>query len=372
MKKVLFIDRDGTLIKEFPPKYQIDSFKKIIFYPKVIYYLSKIANNLNYKLIMVTNQDFLGTEKFPEKKFWYSHNHIIRTFEGEKVYFSEIYININIPEDYSYMRKPGIGMLINYLSKYYNITNSFVIGDRITDVFFAKNLGCYAIWINKKNNIKKLKNNIFLKTKNWKKIYKYLKFNNYRKSIINRKTLETDINIILNIDGKGRSKIYTGLGFFDHMLNQVAFHGNLDLNIFIKGDLDIDEHHTIEDTGIALGEAFYKALGNKKGIERYGSFFIVMDDCLTKFHLDFGGRSYFFWKVKFFREKIGQFPTEMFYHFFKSFSNSSLCNIHIQSKGKNEHHKIESIFKAFGKSIKIAINFDKKKNNKLPTTKGKL
>ncbi|WP_185869788.1 bifunctional histidinol-phosphatase/imidazoleglycerol-phosphate dehydratase HisB [Blattabacterium cuenoti] len=386
MKKILFIDRDGTIIEENPPIYQIDSIEKITFLPKVIYFLSKIVQELDYDLIMVTNQDGLGTNKFPEKIFWPIHNHILNLLKTEGINFSSVFIDKTFPEEKSSTRKPGIGMLTSYLnSKEYDISKSFVIGDRFTDVLLAKNLGCQSIWIKKnfhfKNftkeekdyystiNEKILKKIISLKTDNWKKIYEYLSSMSNKKFVYERTTSETDIKISLSLYGKGRYHIQTGLGFFDHLLEQIAFHSSIDINIKIKGDLYIDEHHTIEDTAIALGEVFNQSLGNKKGLERYGFYILPMDDSLATVALDLGGRSKLLWKTKFFRQKIGKVPTEMFYHFFKSFCLSAKCNLYINAIGINEHHKIESIFKCFAKAIKMAIqkNFIK---NKIPSSKG--
>ncbi|WP_185869217.1 bifunctional histidinol-phosphatase/imidazoleglycerol-phosphate dehydratase HisB [Blattabacterium cuenoti] len=388
MKKVLFIDRDGTLIRENHHTYQIDSIEKINFYPKVIFFLAKIVQDLNYDLVMVTNQDGLGTEKFPEKIFWPIHNHILNVLKSEGINFSSVHIDKTFPEEKSSTRKPGIDMLVNYLQSngLYNISESFVIGDRLTDVLLAKNLGCKSIWIKENDhyknltkdekdyystiNKKDLKKTISLKTNSWKNIYEYLLSISNNRLEHNRITLETNVKISIFLNGKGSSHIQTGIGFFDHLLQQMAFHSSIDLNIKTKGDLYVDEHHTIEDTGIALGEIFDKSLGNKKGIERYGFYLIPMDDSLSTVALDLGGRSQLIWKVKFFREKIGKVSTEMFYHFFKSFSVSAKCNLYIHSQGKNEHHKIESIFKCFGKSIKMAIR--KNSSNKIPSSKGLL
>ncbi|AWU42734.1 bifunctional histidinol-phosphatase/imidazoleglycerol-phosphate dehydratase [Blattabacterium punctulatus] len=381
MKKILFIDRDGTIIQETPPNYQIDTIEKVNFFPKVIFFLTKIVNELDYDLVMVTNQDGLGTEKFPEKNFWPIHNHILRILKTEGINFSSIHIDRTIPEEYSSTRKPGIGMLTSYFNSDYDLSNSFVIGDRITDVLLANNLGCKSIWINENNHYvsekefsierKNFKKKIVLKTDNWKNIYEYLKYLSNKKLIKHRrKTLETDVKITIQLYGEGKSDIKTGLGFFDHLLEQISFHSMIDMNIHTNGDLNIDEHHTIEDTAIALGEIFNKSIIDKRGIERYGFFSIPMDDSLATVILDLGGRSELSWKTNFFNEKIGQVPTEMFIHFFKSFSSYAKCNIHIYATGKNDHHKIESIFKAFARAIKMAIQ----KNNikKLPSSKGLL
>jgi imidazoleglycerol-phosphate dehydratase / histidinol-phosphatase len=378
MKKILFIDRDGTMIKEYPPDYQINSFDKLSFYPGVFKWLGKIAEEFDYTFVLVSNQDGLGTEKFPEPDFWPVHNLIMSTFANEGIIFSEELIDRSMPEDNLVTRKPGIGMFTSYLNKTgYDIDNSFVIGDRITDVQLAKNLGCKAIWLNNnpelggrevKDSVEDLRKIVAVETKDWKEIYLFLK--GKRKYAHRRKTAETNIEIDIDLDGSGRSKIDTGLEFFNHMLDQVARHGGIDLNIKVNGDLKVDEHHTIEDTGIALGEAFAKALGDKKGIERYG-FALPMDETEAKVLLDFGGRNWIVWNADFAREKIGDVPTEMFYHFFKSFSDAAKCNLNISCTGENEHHKIEAIFKAFAKAIKMAIKKDPLKDY-LPSTKGTL
>ena len=378
-KKVLFIDRDGTLIKEAPPTYQLDSFPKLEFYSHMFEYMTKIATELDYELVMVTNQDGLGTKDFPEDTFWPLQNFIMKSLENEKIHFTKVFIDRTFPSENAPTRKPGIGMLLEYLNNdQYDIPNSFVIGDRITDVMLAYNLGCKAFWINNHDGLgeneiptspEELKGTIVLESNEWEKIYLYLKAPP-RKIKHDRSTNETKITIELNLDGSGKASIKTGLAFFDHMLDQLARHGNLDLNIKAEGDLHIDEHHTIEDTGIALGEAFALALGNKRGIERYG-FLLPMDDCLAQVAIDFGGRSWLVWDAEFKREKIGEMPTEMFYHFFKSFSDAAKCNLNIKAEGENEHHKIESIFKAFAKAIKMATKKDINNLN-LPSTKGVL
>ncbi len=375
--KILFIDRDGTLIKEAPPTYQIDSFEKLEFYPHMFEYMRKIALECNYTLVMVSNQDGLGTPAFPEDTFWPVQNFIMKSLENEEIHFSAIHFDKTFPEEHAATRKPGVGMFIEYLNNNnYNIAGSFVIGDRITDMQLAKNLGCKGIWLKNnpalgadeiKGSEEKLKNVIALETQNWKDIYEFLKLPQ-RKISHSRNTNETKIDIELDLDGSGRASIKTGLAFFDHMLEQIAKHGNMDLIISCKGDLNIDEHHTIEDTGIALGEAIVKALGDKRGIERYG-FLLPMDDCLAQVAIDFGGRSWLVWDAEFKRERIGEMPVEMFHHFFKSFSDAAKCNINIRAEGTNEHHKIESIFKAFAKAIKMAVKRDIN-NNSLPTTKG--
>lgn len=379
MKRVLFIDRDGTLIKEAPPTYQIDAWDKLEFYPGAFLYMRKIAEELDYELVMVTNQDGLGTEGFPEDKFWPIHHHIVKSFENEGVSFRATYIDRSFAKDNSPNRKPGTGMLTQYMNTTdYDLTNSFVIGDRITDVQLAKNLGCKAIWLNNdpslgagetKNGMEELRPVIALETQGWEDIYSFLKMG-IRHVIHERNTNETKIRIELNADGNGKASIHTGLGFFDHMLDQIARHGKIDLSINVKGDLHIDEHHTIEDTGIALGEAFAKALVDKRGMERYG-FVIPMDDSEAKVLIDFGGRPWIVWNAEFNREKIGEMPTEMFFHFFKSFSDAAKCNLHIECRGDNEHHKIEAIFKAFAKAIRRAVKRDPF-DNSLPSTKGVL
>ncbi|MFC4740156.1 bifunctional histidinol-phosphatase/imidazoleglycerol-phosphate dehydratase HisB [Flavobacterium ponti] len=376
-KKVLFIDRDGTIIKETQNE-QIDAFDKMIFYPKCIPFLSKIAKELDYELVMITNQDGLGTDKFPEDTFWPVHNFIMKTYENEGVAFDKVFIDKSFPSENKNTRKPGTGLLTDYFSEEYDLENSFVIGDRLTDVELAKNLGSKAIFINDNTNLgtteisvkqEELQPIIALETNDWEKIYKFLKLEN-RTASIQRKTNETDISITLNLDGTGKSNISTGIAFFDHMLDQIARHGQMDLDIQVKGDLEIDEHHTIEDTAIALGQVFAKALGTKLGIERYG-FCLPMDDCLAHVAIDFGGRNWLVWKADFKREMVGKMPTEMFYHFFKSFTDGAKANLNIKAEGTNEHHKIEAIFKAFAKAIKVAVKRDVEKMI-LPSTKGML
>ncbi|HJU46207.1 MAG TPA: bifunctional histidinol-phosphatase/imidazoleglycerol-phosphate dehydratase HisB [Chitinophagaceae bacterium] len=379
MKRVLFIDRDGTLIKEFPPTYQIDSFDKLSFYPGVFEYMSRIAKELDYELVMPTNQDGLGTAGFPEDTFWPVHNFILKSLEGEGVHFSEVLIDKTFPEDNVPTRKPGIGMFTKYLNNPdYDLPNSYVIGDRITDVQLAKNLGCKVIWLNNspglggaevQDSVQELQKVVALETGSWKDIYEFLKLG-LRQVMHDRDTNETQVHIELNLDGSGKVNISTGLGFFDHMLDQIARHGKMDLAIQAKGDLHIDEHHTIEDTGIALGEAFAKALADKRGMERYG-FALPMDEAEAKVLIDFGGRNWLVWDAEFKREKIGEMPTEMFFHFFKSFSDAAKCNLNIECRGDNEHHKIEAIFKAFAKAIRMAVRRDPM-SNYLPSTKGVL
>jgi len=374
-KKVLFIDRDGTIIKE-PEDEQIDTFAKLEFYPKALTYLSKIATELDFALVMVTNQDGLGTANFPEETFWPVHHFILKTLEGEGVKFDDILIDRTFPKDNAPTRKPKTGLLTRYFSSSYDLANSFVIGDRLTDVELAKNLNASAIFINKQTNLgtdevsvkqAELQKFIALETNNWEQIYTFLKLQT-RVAELHRKTNETDIYIKLNLDGTGKSEIKTGIEFFDHMLDQLARHGQMDLDIRIEGDLQVDEHHTIEDTAIALGEVFGRALGNKLGIERYG-FCLPMDDCLAQVAIDFGGRNWLVWEADFKREMIGKMPTEMFYHFFKSFTDGAKANLNIKAEGTNEHHKIEAIFKAFAKAIKAAVKRDVEKMI-LPTTKG--
>lgn len=371
MKKVLFIDRDGTLIIE-PPDEQIDSLEKLEFYPGVFAGLSRIARETDFELVMVTNQDGLGTDRFPENTFWPAHEKMMRTLENEGIRFSKIFIDRSLPHENKPTRKPGTGMLTEFLNGEYDLKNSYVLGDRLTDVELAKNLGAQAILLNngslqEKVKTQKLESFCALTTTDWQQIATFLQ-QPARIASVQRTTKETDIRIEINLDGKGESSISTGLGFFDHMLDQLARHGNIDISIQVQGDLHIDEHHTIEDTALALGEAFIKALGNKRGIERYG-FCLPMDDCLAQVAIDFGGRPWLVWDADFKREKIGEMPTEMFLHFFKSFSDTSKSNLNIKAEGTNEHHKIEAIFKAFAKAIKMAV---KREGNQLPSTKGVL
>ena len=375
MQKILFIDRDGTLALE-PEGYQLDAFDKLIFYPEVFTFLSKIADELDYELVMITNQDGLGTESFPEETFWPVHKFLIKTFENEGVIFRDVFIDKSFPKDNAPTRKPRIGMLTSYLdSTSYDLKNSFVIGDRLTDMELAKNLGSQGIFIANDPNLGKEETNketdfpIALNTTSWKAIYNFLKLKQ-RVVFYERKTNETDIRLQLNLDGIGKSNINTGIPFFNHMIDQLARHGGIDIELTVVGDLEVDEHHTIEDTAIVLGEAFSKALGNKLGMERYG-FCLPMDDCLAQVAIDFGGRNWLVWKAAFKREKIGKMPTEMFIHFFKSFSDRAKANINIKAEGNNEHHKIEAIFKAFAKAIKMAIKRDPDKMI-LPSTKGML
>ena len=377
MKKVLFIDRDGTLIKE-PADYQVDSFEKLEFYPKVFQGLGKIAKDLDYELVLVTNQDGLGTKVYPENTFWPVQNFIMRTLKEEGIVFAEEIIDKTFAKDNQPTRKPNTGLLTKYFSEEYDLENSFVIGDRLTDVELAKNLGAKGIFINDETYLgvdeitvkrNELNDFIALESNDWNTIYEFLKLKDRTATII-RNTNETQIKIDVNLDGTGKSNISTGIAFFDHMLDQIARHGQIDLNIDVKGDLEVDEHHTIEDTAIALGEVFSMALSNKLGIERYG-FCLPMDDCLAQVALDFGGRNWLVWDADFKREMIGKMPTEMFFHFFKSFTDGAKCNLNIKAEGTNEHHKIEAIFKAFAKAIKVAIKRDVTKMV-LPSTKGVL
>jgi imidazoleglycerol-phosphate dehydratase/histidinol-phosphatase len=379
LKRILFIDRDGTLINEAPPTYQLDSFDKLTFYPNMFEYMGRIARELDYELVMVTNQDGLGTDSFPEDTFWPLQNLVMKSLEGEGIHFSAVHIDRSFPEDNAPTRKPGTGMLTQYLNNpAYDIANSYVIGDRITDVQLAKNLGCKAIWLNLdptlgageiKDKVAELRPVITLETTLWSAIYEYLKLG-LRKVVHERNTNETQIKIELNVDGSGKAAIFTGLGFFDHMLDQIARHGKMDLTVRANGDLHIDEHHTIEDTGIALGEAFAQALADKRGMERYG-FALPMDEADAKVLIDFGGRNWIVWNAEFKRDRIGEMPTEMFFHFFKSFSDAARCNLNIECHGDNEHHKIEAIFKAFAKAIRMAVKRDPL-SNYLPSTKGVL
>jgi imidazoleglycerol-phosphate dehydratase / histidinol-phosphatase len=379
-KRILFIDRDGTLINEAPPTYQLDSYDKLTFYPDMFYYMRRIAAELDYELVMVTNQDGLGTDDFPENTFWPLHNLIMKSLVGEAIHFSKVHIDKTYPHENKPTRKPGTGMLTEYLNTdQYDIANSYVIGDRITDMQLAKNLGCKGVWMNIdpslgageiKDKVQEMRQStIVLETSHWKEIYEFLKLG-LRKVSYERNTSETKIKVEVNIDGHGNASISSGLGFFDHMLEQIARHGKIDLAITASGDLHIDEHHTIEDTGIALGEAFAKALADKRGMERYG-FALPMDEADAKVLIDFGGRSWLVWKADFKREKIGEMPTEMFFHFFKSFSDAAKCNLNIECNGDNEHHKIEAIFKAFAKAIRMAVKRDPF-SNYLPSTKGVL
>lgn len=378
MKRVLFIDRDGTLVEE-PDDYQIDSIEKVSFLPCIFTSLSRICKETNFELVMVTNQDGLGTSSFPEDTFWPAHQFIIDTLRREQIVFSEIFIDRSFPHENAPTRKPRLGLLQKYLTEEYDLKNSWVIGDRITDMELAYNLGAKGIFIPKndklgsdeiKKDITEIEKIIALKSVDWNEIAAFLC--RQRGAVtLTRKTLETNILVNLNLDGNGKYQHQTGLGFFDHMLDQLAKHSGIDLSVKVSGDLHIDEHHTIEDTALALGAAFKKALGDKRGIERYGFFILPMDDALSQVAIDFSGRPWVVWNASFKREKVGDFPTEMVFHFFKSFSDSAECNLNISITGENEHHKIESLFKAFAKAIKMAIKKDPD-NTVLPSTKGVL
>ena len=377
MKKVLFIDRDGTLVKEPPIDYQLDAFEKLEFYPDALIYLSKIARELDYELVMVTNQDGLGTDSFPENHFWPVHNLMMETFEGVGVTFDKVLIDKSFPEENASTRKPRTALLNHYLdNEAYDLQGSYVIGDRPTDMQLAVNLGCQGIYMGtdtapgqEELNDVKWKNAVALTTLKWEAIYSFLKL---KRRVISweRNTKETEISLNLNLDGTGESSVDTGIAFFDHMLDQLARHGQMDLELKVNGDLEVDEHHTIEDTALALGEAFDSAIGDKMGMERYG-FCLPMDDCLAQVAIDFGGRPWLVWEATFKREYIGKMPTEMFMHFFKSFSDAARANLNIKAEGQNEHHKIEAIFKAFAKAIKMAVKRDPDKRI-LPSTKGVL
>ncbi|PZX53856.1 imidazoleglycerol-phosphate dehydratase [Algoriphagus ratkowskyi] len=363
-KKVLFIDRDGTIIKEPPTDFQVDSLEKLEFLPKAISNLRKIAEELDFELVMVTNQDGLGTDSFPENTFWPAQYKMLKTLEQENIFFTEILVDSTFEHENAPTRKPQTGLLTKYFSEEYDLANSYVIGDRLTDVKLAENLGAKAIFIGEPTD------RASLSTTDWDEIYEFLKMPP-RLAEVRRITSETDIYIKLNLDGNGHCDIKTGLHFFDHMLEQLGKHGSTDLEIKVNGDLHIDEHHTIEDTALALGEAYLKALGDKKGIYRYG-FLLPMDDVLAQVAIDFGGRPWIVWDAEFKREKVGDMPTEMFYHFFKSFSDTAKCNLNIKAEGANEHHKIEAMFKALARSIKMAVMRDPRNINQLPSTKGVL
>lgn len=375
MKRALFIDRDGTLVIEPPVDYQLDSLEKLEFYPKVFRNLYFIRKQLDFEFVMVTNQDGLGTDSFPEDTFWPAHNKMLKTLEGEGIRFDDILIDRSFPEENSPNRKPRTGMLGRYLSGEYDLANSYVIGDRLTDMQLAVNLGAKGIWLRSDDSEAQqllMENPAIspvLITDDWDRITEYL-FAGERRATVRRTTKETDILVEVNLDGHGRTEISTGLGFFDHMLDQIGKHSGMDLTVRVKGDLEVDEHHTIEDTAIALGEALSKALGDKRGIERYG-FCLPMDDCLCSVALDFGGRPWLVWDAEFRREKVGDMPTEMFLHFFKSLSDAARMNLNIRAEGVNEHHKIEGIFKALARSIKMAIRRDIYRFE-LPSTKGAL
>ncbi|WP_373549617.1 bifunctional histidinol-phosphatase/imidazoleglycerol-phosphate dehydratase HisB [Haliscomenobacter sp.] len=378
MKKVLFIDRDGTLVLE-PHDYQVDALDKVEFYPLVFQYLAKIVQELDYELVMVTNQDGLGTPSYPEDTFWPAHNAIIKAFRNEGVTFAEEVIDRTFPHENQPTRKPGTALLTHYMDGSVDLPNSFVIGDRITDVQLAKNLGAKAIWMvtdpqlgadEISNDARNLQEVIALTSTDWGEIYRFFK-GRQRTGKVHRVTKETDVFVQLDLDGQGRYNNHTGLGFFDHMLDQLAKHSGANLEVRVQGDLHIDEHHTIEDTAIALGEAFRQAVGDKRGMERYGSCILPMDDCLATAAIDFSGRPWLVWSADYRREKVGQMPTELFYHFFKSFSDTALCNLNIKAEGENEHHKIEATFKAVAKAIKMAVKRDIN-SQELPSTKGVL
>jgi len=360
MKKVLFIDRDGTILTE-PEDEQVDSLEKFSFIPGAITGLAYIVRDTDFELVMVTNQDGLGSPSFPEEIFWPSHNKMLRILKDEGVHFAEIFIDRTLPEDNAPTRKPGTKMLIKYLSQGVDLANSYVIGDRPTDLQLAKNLGCNAIFFSRQKAEEAV-----LSTTSWNDIYKFLK-SKPRISSVKRKTGETDISVELNLDGSGKSSINTGIGFLNHMLDQIARHGNFNLSITASGDRVADNHHLIEDLAICLGEAFLNALGSKKGIERY-SFILPMDDCLAQVAVDLGGRPWLVWDVEFRSTMIGEMPAEMFFHFFKSFSDNAKCNLNIKAEGSNDHHKIESVFKAFARAIKIAVK--ETDNFTIPSTKG--
>ncbi|WP_128543671.1 bifunctional histidinol-phosphatase/imidazoleglycerol-phosphate dehydratase HisB [Larkinella soli] len=374
MRNVLFIDRDGTIIVEPQPDQQVDSLEKLEFLPKSLSCLRKIAEETDYELVMVTNQDGLGTASFPEDTFWPAHQKMMKILEGENIHFSAVHIDRTFVHEGAPTRKPGTGLLTDYLTGSYNLRESYVIGDRLTDIQLAVNLGAKAILIAATDPVDGLTPEmgraLALRTDDWDTIYEFLKLP-ARTAAVERNTKETRIRIELNLDGRGRSDIQTGIGFFDHMLDQVAKHSGADLTIRVDGDLHIDEHHTVEDTALALGEAYRRALGDKRGISRYG-FLLPMDEALAQVAIDFSGRPWLVWEAEFRREKIGEMPTEMFFHFFKSFSDTALCNLNIKVEGQNEHHKIEAIFKAFAKAIKMAVKRDLKELDSLPSTKGVL
>lgn len=374
MKKVLFIDRDGTLIEEPPVDYQVDSFEKLAFVPKAITSMNRIAS-LDYELVMATNQDGLGTDSFPEETFWPAHNLMLKTLEGEGIRFDDILIDRSMPADNAPTRKPRTGMFGKYLNGEYDMANSFVIGDRPTDIELARNLGAKGILLQPTESGRALLaergvlDSCVLITDDWDRIWQFLRAG-ARTAEIHRKTRETDIRVVLDLDGSGVSHIDTGLKFFDHMLEQIVHHAGVSLVVEAKGDLEVDEHHTIEDTAIVLGEAVFRALGSKLGIERYG-YCLPMDECKAVVLLDFGGRIDFQWDVEFHRERIGDVPTEMFRHFFKSFAEAAHCNLHIAANGENEHHKIEGVFKAFSRALRMAIARNSFKFE-LPSSKGVL
>ncbi len=377
MKKALFIDRDGTLVLE-PEDYQVDSLDKVVFYPGVFTWLSRIAREMDYELVMVTNQDGLGTDSYPEATFWPAHNHILRSLQNEGIAFDEILIDRTFPDDNAPTRKPNTGMVLHYMKGDYDLNHSYVLGDRITDMQLAANMGARGIWLNNDASLgadelpdgSSLDDTIDLTTTSWEQIYRFLKQNS-RQAVVQRTTNETDIRVSVNLDGKGTYTNDTGVRFFDHMLDQLGRHARLDLDITAKGDLDIDAHHTIEDTAITLGQAVRQALGDKRGIERYGFYLLTMDEALAQVALDFGGRPWFVWDAPLSREKVGEMPVEMVEHFFKSFSDNAQCNLNIKVTGTNEHHMIEALFKSFARALRMAVTRDPD-HNELPSTKGTL
>lgn len=362
MKKVLFIDRDGTLVIEPPLDFQVDSLEKLEFYPGVFQWLARIAHEMDYQLVMVSNQDGLGTPSFPEENFWPVQNKIVTAFKNEGVVFSEVLIDRSFPADQLPTRKPGTGMLTHYMRGGYDLEHSYVIGDRLTDVELAENLSCKSIYLGS------ISDRATFSAKNWKEVYDFLKAKPRIASVL-RNTNETRIQVVVNLDGSGEAKLDTGISFFDHLLEQICRHGLIDMTVQVQGDLHVDEHHTVEDTALTLGAAFKQALGAKKGIERYG-FLLPMDDALAQVAIDFGGRPWLVWDAEFKREMIGAMPTELFVHFFKSFSDAAACNINIKADGFNEHHKIEAIFKGFAKAIRMAVR--KTNDYSIPSTKGSI
>lgn len=376
MKKILFLDRDGTLVRE-PEDFQVDALEKIEYLPGVFRFLSSIVQELDYELVMVTNQDGLGTPSLPEENFWPAHNTILKALENEGISFKEVIIDRTFDHENAPTRKPRTGLLTHFFDDSYDLANSFVIGDRLTDIELAKNLGAKGIWINSSEvhgnpdflkSAEHLLPSLALIAREWSDIYYFLR-NRSRTATVHRVTRETEVHVRLDLDGQGRCQNTTGIGFFNHMLDQLAKHSGCNLEISVQGDLHIDEHHTIEDTALALGEAFRIALGDKRGIERYGFALLPMDDCLAQAAIDFSGRPWLVWNAPFQREKIGGMPTEMFYHFFKSFSDQAQCNINLKAEGENEHHKIEILFKAFARAIRSAIA-KIPGNNDIPSTKG--
>ncbi len=373
-KRVIFLDRDGTLVAEPPVDFQLDTLEKLEFIPGVFRNLYKLRMFTDYELVLVSNQDGLGTSSFPLEDYTPVHEKMLTAFKNEGVVFDAEHIDPSLPEENSPNRKPRTGMLTRYMEEEYDLENSLVIGDRKTDIELARNLGARAVFFASEKAGESLKDkgldkSVDLVSENWDEIYRFIRAG-LRKSELSRRTGETDIAIKLSLDGEGKTNISTGLGFFDHMLDQLGRHGGMDLSVIVKGDLHVDEHHTIEDTAITLGEAFRKALGDKRGIERY-AFTLPMDDALVTVALDLGGRSWIEWDVAFKREKIGDVPTEMFFHFFKSFTDGAKCNLNIRAEGENEHHMIEAIFKGFARAIRMAVKLDTDSKT-LPTTKGLL